>query len=127
MKKISTQQILLSLFMSVLGCISLSESQAQCRYGVVTLRNDTTYLAIPCDFPLKANTGDSTLDANQFITAISQWNQTNISVIGYSLPTLTTTGIKSIFFEIRNTDFLLFSEERKTAMLANPALYSIKP
>lgn len=127
MKKIFTQQILLSLFMSVLGCISLSESQAQCRYGVVTLRNDTTYVTIPCDFPLKANTGDSTLDANQFHSALSQWNQTNFTVIGQTLLTPVTTGIRSVFFEIRNSDFLLFTEERKTAILASPALYSIKP
>lgn len=127
MKKISTQQILLSLSMSVLGCISFSESQAQCRYGVVTLRNDTTYVTIPCDFPVKANTGDSTLDANRFYSALDQWNQTNLTAIGQTLLTPATTGIKTVFFEIRNPDFLLFTEERKTAILASPALYSIKP
>lgn len=127
MKKISTQQILLSLFMSVLSCISLSESQAQCRYKAVNLANDTLSFTIPCDFPVKGNTGDSLLDENTFIAAFESWNQSSPLISTTLLPTIRFSGMKEVYFEISATDFALFTEERKTAILVYPQLYKIKP
>lgn len=127
MKKISTRQILLSLFMSVLSCISLSESQAQCRYKAVNLANDTLSFTIPCDFPIKGNTGDPLLDENTFIAAFESWNQASPLISTVLLPTIRFSGMKEVYFEISATDFTLFTEERKAAILVYPQLYKIKP
>jgi hypothetical protein len=108
-------------------CLGNTSLQAQCKYKVVNQLSDTTSFSIPCDFPLKAITGDSALNENTFIAAFAAWNQNSASIQSLVLPTIATSGIKLVFFEIMAADFALYDDARKSLMLANPSLYKVLP
>jgi hypothetical protein len=125
MKKMLLRQFLLSACLTLLICFAGNKLNAQCKYSVVTLGNDTTTYTIPCDFPVMANTGDAAADLNTFIAAFQTWNQSIASLNGLTLPTLATTGIKTVFFTISSGDFNLFTDEKKNALKVYPQLYHI--
>lgn len=122
MKKTLFNKIIL---MVVFVCFGSVKIDAQCKYNVVNVLNNTSPYSIHCDFPLKANTVDSTIDQNNFNNAFAAWysnNQVNNVTV---LPTSNTTGIKTIYFEIPRADFNLFSNDRQNQITANPQLYRI--
>jgi hypothetical protein len=117
MKKIVLKTVASTTLIICLLCFGKNEAVAQCKYNVVNVKNDTTSLVVTCDFPIKANTGDSTLDHNNFITALLAWSP--------NLPTINTTGMKDAFFTISAADFELFTEEKKNALKVYPQLYQV--
>ena len=127
MKRNSTNQFVVTACLFCLISFLHTDADAQCRYKVVNMLNDTTSFSIPCDFPLKVNTGDSVIDQNNFLSAFIAWNQNSASLQSITLPVITTSGIKNVFFEIASADFALLSDEKKTLMLASPQLYVVLP
>jgi hypothetical protein len=125
MKKMLLKQFVLTACLTSFMCLAGTSLNAQCKYSVVNLGNDTTTYTVPCDFPVMANTGDATADLNAFITAFQAWNQTITSLNGLTLPTVATTGIKSVFFTISGADYALFTDDKKNALKAYPQLYQI--
>lgn len=127
MKKNATKQLVVTICLSCFICLLSVNVDAQCRYRVVNMLNDTVSYSIPSDFPLKVNTGDSSLDQSNFIAAFTAWNKNSVSLQSITLPTILISGIKNVFFEISASDFTAFSDDRKTAIRANPQLYLILP
>jgi hypothetical protein len=127
MKKIFTQKILFILLLTLGATLAVSETKAQCRYRFVNLANDTLSFSVPVDFPVKPNTGDEKKDEENFLSAFVQWNQSSTTLQGITLPTVATTGIKEVFFEISADLYASFSEEKKKALSFYPQLYRIKP
>ncbi len=125
MKKMLLKQFLLSACFAVVTCFAGTKLSAQCKYSVVNVKNDTVTYTIPCDFPIKANTGDSAADHTNFIAAFQAWNQAASSLNGIELPTVLTSGIKTVFFIISAADYSLFSDEKKNALKIYPELYQI--
>jgi hypothetical protein len=117
MKKMLLKPLGLTLIIVCILSLGKTETFAQCKYSIVNVKNDTTSLVVTCDFPVKANTGDSTLDQNNFIAALLAWSP--------NLPTINTTGIKDAFFTISAADFELFTEEKKNALKVYPQLYQV--
>jgi hypothetical protein len=125
MKKMLLRQFVSSVCVTAFMCLASNTLHAQCKYSVVNVKNDTTTYTIPCDFPIKANTGDSTADHNNFIAAFQAWNQAIASLNGMELPTVITSGIKTVFFTISAADYNLFPVEKKNALKIYPELYQI--
>lgn len=124
----TSSPLLLCVFIfGILSLVSAGDLQAQCTYKVVSLSNDTTSFTIPCDFPVKANTGDSAVDEDNFIIAFTSWNRNTEAIKHLLLPSLQTTGIKIVFFEITAAGYAAFTQERKNAIAAHAALYKILP
>lgn len=105
--------------------ISVGNLKAQCTYHAVNATNDTLSFPVPCDFPLKANTGDSASDKNTYNADLALWNQNSPVISGLKLPNLSTPGITKIFFHISASEFEAFNSVRKDAIIANPTLYII--
>jgi hypothetical protein len=108
-------------------CFFTNDSWSQCKYYVVSQKGDTTVFNIPCNFPAKANTGDAALDQTNFVTAFLDWNRAVPELQSNFLPIPGFSGIKTVYFEITSADFSQFSEDRKNALAAYPALYIIIP
>lgn len=119
----------LSSFILLAGCLFglASSAHGQCTYKVINLRNDTASFKIPCDFPLKPVTGDATADKAAFVLAFVAWNESGDAIKSALLPTIATTGIKAVYFEITTATLESYSTERRTAILADPSFYHILP
>ncbi|GEM_PF-1587320 len=126
MKKRTLHQIVSTLCITVLICLISGSAKSQCSYIAISSSNDTTIVSVTSDFPLKINTGDTAADNVTYSNAILQWKNSNTIINNLDTPTLLTPGIKKVYFLIPASEFDLFTEERKTAIKANPDLYLIK-
>ena len=124
MKKTLPKGLLSVIAITFVFCFFANYSWSQCKYYVVNLKGDTTIFKIPCNFPAKANTGDSTADQTNFVNAFLDWNKTLPELQSNILPFQGLSGIKTVYFEITNSDFSQFSEDRKAALAAYPSLYN---
>lgn len=120
------KQIVLACSLAFFMCLGSGKLSAQCKYKVISVLNDTSSYTIPCDFPIKVKTGDTALDQSRFNTVFTDWNLKNPAVKATKLPTLGTTGIKKVFFEISIVDLQHLSPGAKNMILASPELYLIK-
>lgn len=126
MKKNVLKVIVSTTIIICLLCFGKNEVVAQCNYIVITSSNDTTTFSITNDFPIRLITNDSVADDANYSNTILQWKNNNLVISNLDLPTFITQGVKKIYFEISEKDFLQFSDERKEAIRLQPSLYIIK-
>ena len=126
MKKRTLPKIVITLCVSFLICLISGTAKSQISYIAISSTNDTTTFSVTSDFPIKLSTGDTTADNIKYSDAVLQWKNNNSIINNLEIPTWVTPGIKKIYFLIPVSEFDLFTEERKTAIKANPDLYLIK-
>src|SRR5689334_15847484 len=73
--------ILAPLFFLVLLSGS-NKAFSQCRYVTIGTSNDTTFLSMPCSFPVYERTGQDSIDRVNYANSIQLWNQANPTVTG---------------------------------------------
>ncbi len=96
-----------------------------CTYTATMLSDESTTVAIPCDFPVKSDSGNPEKDQENYMQAFMDWNQNNMDAINTFLMPQGMTGVKSIQVEIPQNEFDNFSDEKKTAILNASSVYSI--
>jgi hypothetical protein len=100
-------------------------SLTSCSYNVILLSGKSEEVAIPCDFPVKANTGNNKQDEENYNVVFLQWIEMNSEAIGSYLIPKNATGAKSVTIEIPQKEFNQFSEERQNSIREDSELYII--
>jgi hypothetical protein len=101
-----------------------NKSNAQCKLYAINVSNDTSSYVIPSGFPLKQNTGDSLVDMSNYMTALTDWNNSPSTGSSVFLPAF-STAIQKIYIEISLVDFNQFEADRKSKILLLPKLYKV--
>lgn len=96
-----------------------------CTYTVTMISKESSTVAIPCDFPVKSNSGDDEKDLEEYILAFTQWNDKNMDKIQSFLFSPGSTGVESVVIEIPQAEFDNFSEGKKNSVLSASSVYSI--
>jgi hypothetical protein len=102
-----------------------NKSNAQCKLYVINVSNDTSSYVIPSGFPIKQNTGDSLVDANNYMAALTGWNNNTSTGSSVFLPAFSTATTQKIYIEISLVDFNQFEADRKNSILLYPKLYKV--
>lgn len=96
-----------------------------CTYKTTYVTDKSEEVSIPCDFPVKPNTGNEAQDEESYTSSFQSWNEQNLSTIKVHLVSSKISGIASISIVIPQSEFDQFSDERKAAIQNNTDLYSI--
>jgi hypothetical protein len=117
-KKKKVMPFLLSIsFALVFG----QNTHGQCRFIQIKAVGDTLIKQIPCDFPVINISTATQQERDSFTVTVKKWKESNPGFDGLVFVQSSTLE----FFEINQSDFENFSEERKLVIQALPAFYKI--
>ncbi len=114
----STKVFLLCLLLA----FGSSKAFAQCNY-VTTENGKETRLNIPCDFPVKTRTGDTSLSESNFKTELLVWQTANPTL--KNIVVYPTANPCNMFIEIPLSNYNSFTDLKKKRIDALKYFYKI--
>lgn len=120
-KALSIYTVLLFIFIFA----ARNKAFSQCFYVSKDSTGVEHSTAIPCDFPVRLNTGNPLADQSNFNRELKVWNTNNPTLSNVNL--IVSSAPKKEHLNIPKTSFDQFSPEKQKAILAIPYFFIINP